>query len=592
MNKKWYVKQTMIFILALSVGLFIYSCGDDDSTGPENQAPNSISTPNPADNATDVSITPTLTWVCTDPDGDQLTYDVYFGTNNESLSITKENQTENSYTPSTILEYETTYYWQIVATDDQGDFVTGDIWMFTTATEPNEAPATPSNPNPANNAVDILLTQTLTWECSDPDNDQLTYDVYIGVTSDNLEMVSQNQDAAIYQTASLDYLTVYYWKIIARDEHSNQTTGDIWSFTTVAAPNEAPSAPSNPTPSNNADEITLTPTLTWECSDPDGDPITYDVYFGTSSESMQLISENQSAASYETDPLTYETDYYWQIIVSDDHENQINGDIWKFTTEAQSSMVIEWSVIPAGDFTFGQYGVVRNLDYDYEIMTYPVTNQQFVLFLNEELIAGNVYISSDTAFGWWDGNEIYGSGNYPFVRFLKDGKAIEWNGQIFEVEEGKENHPATDMNWIAATTFADYYSWRLPTNEEWEKAARGNTGYNYPWGESIDGSRANYRESGDPFEDESSHNTTPVGFYNGENHDGFQTTDSPSPYGVYDMDGNIWELTCTWIDDIGVSMKGNSYATRGSIMQVWQENIMFAYLTANNIGFRCVRDNQ
>jgi formylglycine-generating enzyme required for sulfatase activity len=216
---------------------------------------------------------------------------------------------------------------------------------------------------------------------------------------------------------------------------------------------------------------------------------------------------------------------------------------------------VEWCLIPAGDYTYGQNNDILNIDYDYEIMKYEVTNAQYLAYLQEAYAAGDIWVSGSEVQGYYPGDQHWGAGNYRFYGLGTDpwvynyGRISYSNGQFILnypsafSEVDYLNHPVVWVSWFGAWHFADYYGWQLPTEHEWEKAARGMTGYGYPWGNTIDGSRANYWNSGDPYDN----GTTPVGFYNGETHVvngvSFSTTDSPSPFGVYDMAGNVWNWT-------------------------------------------------
>jgi len=100
----------------------------------ENTAPYEPSAPYPTNGSIDVPITVVVNWTGGDPDPDDIvTYDVYFGTNS-SPALVENNISDASYAPGT-LEYETTYYWQIVAWDNIGQSTEGPLWEFTTRTQ-------------------------------------------------------------------------------------------------------------------------------------------------------------------------------------------------------------------------------------------------------------------------------------------------------------------------------------------------------------------------------------------------------------------------------------------------------------------------
>ena len=105
-----------------------------DQNGWPNAPPTQPHSPDPSDGAVDVSVTPELSWVGSDPDADDLvTYDVYFGTTNPPSKIIN-NQSWSSFSPPQLQE-DTTYYWKIVAWDTEDESVSGPLWSFTTGEE-------------------------------------------------------------------------------------------------------------------------------------------------------------------------------------------------------------------------------------------------------------------------------------------------------------------------------------------------------------------------------------------------------------------------------------------------------------------------
>ncbi len=192
--------------------------------------------------------------------------------------------------------------------------------------------------------------------------------------------------------------------------------------------------------------------------------------------------------------------------------------------------------IPAGEVRLGQSGIaepVHDVWVDgFWIGKYEVTNGEYREFIDaggysnpawwnpvgwDWRVAGNITLPEN-----WNSNQYHGGG-IP----------------------GNEGFPVNGVSWWEADAWCRWAGTRLPTEAEWEKAARGpspNTP-TYPWGEGISGPRANYWQSGDPYQNNGW--TTPVGYYDGSNHDGYQTIDSPGPYGLYDLAGNVWEWCST-----------------------------------------------
>ena len=176
------------------------------------------------------------------------------------------------------------------------------------------------------------------------------------------------------------------------------------------------------------------------------------------------------------------------------------------TTASSSSSYANMVLIPAGEFQMGssdgnrEEKPVHTVYVDaFYIDKYEVTNAQYKAFVD----ANPEWRKDRTPRAYHTGYYLY-----------------EWNGNNYP--SGKGNHPVTHVSWYVAMAYSKWAGKRLPTEAEWEKAARGGlAGQKYPWGNSIDPSKANY--------DKDIGNTTAVGRY------------APNTYGLYDMTGNVWE---------------------------------------------------
>ncbi len=188
----------------------------------------------------------------------------------------------------------------------------------------------------------------------------------------------------------------------------------------------------------------------------------------------------------------------------------------RYERKEQDGMV--W--VPPGPFVYGSDSEknmrVVNLP-GFWIDKYPVTNEQYCRFLNSE---GNRAE---------DGSNWYSPGA-GMIRNRGPAKRAEW-----VIEPGFARHPVTGVAQYGAAAYAKWAGKSLPSEEQWEKAARGVDGRIYPWGEEFDKQRCNTRESGRG-------GTTEAGTFDPA---------GVSPWGCSDFAGNVWEWTSSRYKDGG-----------------------------------------
>jgi formylglycine-generating enzyme required for sulfatase activity len=241
-------------------------------------------------------------------------------------------------------------------------------------------------------------------------------------------------------------------------------------------------------------------------------------------------------------------------------------------------------LIPAGEFQMGDHFnegssdelPVHTVYLDaFYIDKYEVTNELYAKFLNE-------YGRNEDE----EGHQLLDVSNpYCLIEFV-DGR--------YRPKAGYEKHPVVEVSWWGAMAYARFYGKRLPTEAEWEKAARGGlVGKRYPWGDEISHDMANYDGTGgrDRWD-----GTAPVGSF------------PPNGYGLYDMAGNVWEWCADWYDENYYSRSprrnprgpdsGGDRVVRGGSWLSNPNNLRAAYrnycrdplLTYYNVGFRCAQD--
>lgn len=283
---------------------------------------------------------------------------------------------------------------------------------------------------------------------------------------------------------------------------------------------------------------------------------------------------------------------------------------------------VEQVLVPAGEFIRGsnkeddvemrqQYGFPAPLFLDehpqkkvhldaFKIDTYEVTNKQFkaYIFSTRRMLPyawmSNGYAISEAQLQMLDIAKLRKMATDVFLVDMDTTKMdkSELLTAMLKQQQAQDDFPVTGVNWFAAKEFCEWRNARLPSEAEWEKAARGPNGFEYPWGNEWDAKITNTGDDGEWDE-----GMAPVGAY----------PKNKSPYGAFDMSGNVWEWVADWYAPYedstyeskafgkqnrvirggggGVGHYAISYFFRAATRQFAEPE-----MESEDVGFRCVSD--
>ena len=308
--------------------------------------PGQVILSSPANGATGQPLRPTLTWQQPTSGGAVIGYYVYRGTtenpstNQANLVYFVQNATTLSWTHTSDLSYNTTYHWQVVAFNANGNGTASASWSFTTLMD---VPGQVTLSSPTNGATGQPLRPTLSWQQPASGGTVTGYYVYRGTSVNpssneaNLVYTATNATTTSWtHTSDLNYNTTYHWQVVAFNATGNGTASDSWSFTTLM---DVPGQVTLSSPANGATDRPIRPALTWQQPTSGGSVVGYYVYRGTStnpaSNEANLVYTAPGASTLSwvhTSDLEHNTTYHWQVVAFNATGNGTASASWSFTT--------------------------------------------------------------------------------------------------------------------------------------------------------------------------------------------------------------------------------------------------------------------
>jgi uncharacterized protein (TIGR02145 family) len=271
------------------------------------------------------------------------------------------------------------------------------------------------------------------------------------------EVLSPYLFAELYGKIAVDISATPWWVISAGAGIGAGVKVEIWGYNLIdyetdpppilyevviaqapGSKNSPPDEPKDPIPADNANDVGTGSSLSWTCTDPDSDPLKYDIYFGTSNP-PPLVQSDATQPSYQPASMGYSTVYYWRVEAKDDHDHTRVSPLWTFSTESQGG--------GTGTPCPGTASVI------YEGKVYHTALIGSQCWLQENLSVGTMILSSATP-----------SNNSIIEKFCYQNIPANCGvyGGLYTWDELMAYASAAGAQGICPQ------GWHLPTDEEWK----------------------------------------------------------------------------------------------------------------------------
>lgn len=330
---KYLRSAVLIIIMAIVMSEDNSCCSSSTSSSADNQPPYGT-TVYPRGGMEDISLTPPFIWSVHD-DGSFIRYDLsYWKADDESQVWSYEGLADTIFTPAEDLEEDTWYKWELVARDrEKSRTITGSEPLdFKTGADYNGPPFRVEYIYPVT-CSGVPIDTLFYWDCSDPDGDDLSYDLTCWKSSSVDTFFASDVTDEFLVVPTLDPNTRYFWSVKAKDPMGQCYLGLNASFSTIIT--EPPGTPYILYPPSGSSGVVAGVELSWGCDHPASMPMVYHLYLGKVSDGEPVVvSEGQSGTTYSPSPmLENDTQYAWRIVASDGY-NETSSPTWTFTTES------------------------------------------------------------------------------------------------------------------------------------------------------------------------------------------------------------------------------------------------------------------